>query len=84
MVTKAEYISNGKYMGAETFYGLSTDSKPTSCGNGSFFIAVDNIGKADVNSVYCFDAENSTWYPVESDETDAENASNESNAESEG
>ena len=70
MVTEPVYMKDGKYMSAQTFYGLSTDTKPTSCGNGSFFIAVDNIGKADANSVYCFDAENSTWYPVESDGTD--------------
>lgn len=68
MITKAEYITNGKYMGAETFYGLSTDSKPTSCGNGSVFIEIDNVGKKDsdgnhVPFFYMFDATNSKWYP---------------------
>lgn len=55
MVTTGEYKANGKYMGAETFYGLSTDTMPTSCGNGSVFIEMDTgIG-------YFFDAENSEW-----------------------
>ena len=65
MITRGEYNANGKYMGAETFYGLSTDTKPTSCGNGSIFIAIDNIEKTDANFAYMFDAENSVWYPVE-------------------
>ena len=70
MVTESQYISNGKYMGAVKLYGLSTDSKPTSVGNGSIFIEIDNVGKVDadtgaaVNFTYYFDAENSTWYPV--------------------
>lgn len=70
MVTESQYISNGKYMGAVKLYGLSTDSKPTSIGNGSVFIEIDNVGKVDaetgaaVNYTYYFDAENSTWYPV--------------------
>lgn len=70
MVTESQYISNGKYMGAVKLYGLSTDSKPTSVGNGSVFIEIDNVGKVDaetgaaVNFIYYFDAENSTWYPV--------------------
>lgn len=68
MITKAEYIANGKYMGAETFYGLSTDSKPTSCGNGSTFIEIDNFMKKDedgnyVTFLYVFDASASKWYP---------------------
>ena len=45
MVTKAEYISNGKYMSAEKFCGLSTDSKPVSCGNGSIFIEIDKVAE---------------------------------------
>lgn len=42
----------------QTFYGLSTDSKPTSGGNGSCFIEIDT-GKA-----FFFDAENSLWLEV--------------------
>lgn len=63
MVTESSYRVNGKYMGAVTLYGLSTDDKPTSVGNGSKFIEVDNVGKADTPSEYYFDAENSKWYP---------------------
>ena len=69
MVTESEYRVNGKYMGAVTLYGLSTDTKPLTFGNGSMFIEIDNVGKLDddnkpVNYQYCFDAENATWYPV--------------------
>ena len=68
MITESNYIKDGKYMGAVTFYGLSTDTKPTNVGNGSKFIEVDNAGKADTPYEYYFDAENSAWYPeVESD-----------------
>lgn len=68
MVTKAEYISNGKYMSAEKFCGLSTDSKPVSCGNGSIFIEIDNFMKKDedgnyVDFIYMFDASANKWYP---------------------
>lgn len=58
MVTPDEYKDNGKYMGSETFYGLSTDTKPTSCGNGSVFIEIDTC------TGYFFDAENGEWYPT--------------------
>lgn len=57
MVTRSEYMVNGKYMGAETFYGLSTDSKPTTCGNGSVFIEVDT------QNGFFFDASAGKWYP---------------------
>lgn len=52
MVTEPMYVDSttGAYMGAETFYGLSTDTQPTSCGNGSAFIEMDT-GK-----LYFFDA----------------------------
>ena len=56
MITPSEYIQDGKYMGAATLYGLSTDSKPTSYGNGSKFIEVDT-GKT-----YYFDATGGVWY----------------------
>lgn len=65
MVTEPVYMKDGKYMSAQPFYGLSTDTKPTSCGNGSIFIAIDNIGKEDAVVAYCFDAENGKWYPDE-------------------
>lgn len=57
MVTEPMYVdsSTGAYMGAETFYGLSTDTKPTSCGNGSVFIEVDT------GNGYFFDAANKLW-----------------------
>lgn len=71
MITENSYIANGKYMGAVTLYGLSTDDKPTNVGNGSKFIEVDNAGKADTPYEYYFDAENSKWYPETSEESDA-------------
>ena len=58
MITPSEYIQDGKYMGAATLYGLSTDSKPTSYGNGSKFIEVDT-GKT-----YYFDATGGVWHTV--------------------
>ena len=57
MVTESEYKVNGKYMGAVTLYGLSTDTKPTCYGNGSCFIEVDT------GNGFFFDAENEIWYP---------------------
>lgn len=55
MVTENSYISNGKYMGAVKLYGLSTDSKPTTFGNGSVFTEIDT-GKN-----YLFDASSGNW-----------------------
>lgn len=71
MVTPSCYIENERYMGSETYFGLSTDSKPSNCGNGSIYIAIDNIGAKDsdgnpLNFIYCYDAENDKWYPDES------------------
>ena len=68
MVTEEQYTSNGKYMGAVKLYGLSTDSKPTTVGNGSTFIEIDNFMKKDedgnyVDFIYIFDASASKWYP---------------------
>lgn len=39
----------------QTFYGHSTDTKPTECTNGSRFIEVDT------GEEYRFDAENLVW-----------------------
>lgn len=55
MVTTPNYISAGQYMGAKEFRGLSTDSKPASCGNGSVFIEMDS-GK-----IYFYDAAGEQW-----------------------
>ena len=63
MITDNFYTKDGKYMSAVTLYGLSTDTKPTNVGNGSRFIEIDNVGKADTPSEFVFDAENATWYP---------------------
>ena len=65
MITPSEYIDNGKYMGAVTLYGLSSESKPTSYGNGSKFIEVDT-GKT-----YYFDGTGKEWH-TEGEETPAE------------
>lgn len=56
MVTEPEYIENNKYMGAKTYYGMSTDTKPLLCGNGSIFIEIDT------GEGYFFDAANGKWY----------------------
>ena len=58
MVTENSYISNGKYMGAVTLYGLSTDTKPTHFGNGSKFIEIDT------HDEYYFDAVSGDWLGV--------------------
>lgn len=60
MITNAESMTkvNGQYVKAETFYGLSTDSKPTTTGNGSCYIEIDTGKK------YYFDAEGSAWNEV--------------------
>ena len=42
----------------QTFYGLSTDPKPTNVKNGSIFIEIDT-GKG-----YMFSASNSQWHEV--------------------
>lgn len=74
MVTGPQYEKDGVYFGAETIYGLSTDTKPSDVGNGSIFIAVDKIGSTDTVA-FMFDAENATWYPEEtpSEDTPSEN-----------
>lgn len=55
MVTTSNYISAGSYMGAEEFRGLSTDTKPSSCGNGSVFIEMDT------STIYFYDATSGDW-----------------------
>lgn len=42
MITKAEYKDNGKYMGADVLFGLSTDTKPVSVANGTLFVEMDS------------------------------------------
>lgn len=66
MITPSEYIQDGKYMGAATLYGLSSESKPTTYGNGSKFIEVDT-GKT-----YYFDATGSEWHTEGEEETQEE------------
>ena len=56
MVTPSQYVKEGKYYGAEIYWGLSTDSaKPTDCGNGSLFVEMDT------SLLYFYDAENADW-----------------------
>lgn len=66
MITPSEYIQDGKYMGAATLYGLSSESKPTTYGNGSKFIEVDT-GKT-----YYFDATGGEWHTEGEEEAQAE------------
>lgn len=58
MVTNARDTMsvNGGFLSVETFYGLSTDTKPTVAANGSKFVEMDT-GKE-----YLFDYEGATWY----------------------
>ena len=63
MVTPSNYTVGDTYYEAETYYGLSTDTKPTNVGNGSVFIEIDSFGKEDTPYIFCYDAENSEWYP---------------------
>lgn len=47
---------NNRYWRAKTYYGLSTDSKPTEgVANGSAFVEMDT------SKLYFFDLENVTW-----------------------
>ena len=43
------------------FHGLSTDTKPTDCSNGSLF------KEMDTQKVYSFDEEHKIWYEVPAD-----------------
>lgn len=65
MVTPENYVDNGAFFGADIRFGLSTDNKPTDCGNGTFYIMIDKVGSGE-NFVACYDAENGVWYPEES------------------
>ena len=60
MVTqdKEIVIANGSATTNQTYYGKSTDSKPTDCGNGSCFIEMDT-GK-----VYFFNLAGNAWIEV--------------------
>ena len=55
MITYNQYKSDGAYVGAVDLYGLSTDTKPTSVGNGSVFVEMDT------STVYIFDAHSGDW-----------------------
>lgn len=47
---------DGKLARPETFYGLSTDAKPSeNVANGSVFIEMDT------STIYFYDLENKTW-----------------------
>ena len=55
----AQYITN-RYWRPKTFYGLSTDSKPTNnIVNGSVFIEMDTA------TIYFFDQAGTEWLPWE-------------------
>ena len=63
-----QYINNVACV-ISTYYGLSTDSKPTEgVGNGSAFIEMDT------SKVYFFDAENSEWLEWGAETNTASNA----------
>lgn len=55
MVTRKAYYDGTSYFGADTFFGLSTDSKPTDCGNGSAFIEMD------ASAIWFYDAASGDW-----------------------
>ena len=59
MVTPENAIQadGSEYVGTTTYYGLSTDEKPTEgVGNGSCFIEIDTFKGS------LFDLENKRWY----------------------
>lgn len=60
MITLDKQIQdvNGIASTNETYYGLSTDSKPTDVGNGSCFVEM-NTGK-----VYFYNAAAGTWISI--------------------
>lgn len=56
MVTTSTYWDkDGIYFSAQTYYGLSTDTKPSAAPNGSVFIEMDT------SKIYFYDAENKEW-----------------------
>ena len=55
MITPDFYMEDGMYYKVETYYGLSTDTKPSNVANGSVFIEMDT------STLYFFDAENGEW-----------------------
>ena len=68
-------LQDGVYSASVTYFGLSTDTKPTGAGvaNGSFYVKIDLVGKTDengnpVNCIACYDAENEKWYPDDDEE----------------
>lgn len=48
---------DGKLDRPTTYYGLSTDTKPTNVANGSVFVEMDT------STIYFYDLENVTWRP---------------------
>lgn len=55
----AQYINN-RYRRPKIFFGLSTDTKPTTnIVNGSVFVEMDT------STVYFFDQENAVWHAWE-------------------
>lgn len=44
-----------KYVNPSTFFGLSTDEKPTNVGNGSAFLEMDT------SKIYFYDSTNNQW-----------------------
>ena len=57
MITKEINAQNidGKLGRPVTYYGLSTDVKPTDAANGSVFVEMDT------STIYFYDLENETW-----------------------
>lgn len=56
MVTKVQHVNSLGYM-ETTYYGLSSDTKPTEdVNNGDWFVEMDTA------KYYTFDEEGATWY----------------------
>jgi hypothetical protein len=57
MITNAKEMQNisGRFVPVQTFYGLSTDTKPTDVANGSTFYEIDT------DKQYWFDFANKLW-----------------------
>ena len=83
MVTNARELMsiNGGFLTVETFYGLSTDDKPTNTANGSKFIEMDT------GLEFLYDFAGQTWYqfpPAAEAADDTEPADDDPPADDEG
>ena len=60
-VKGGEYVisGNGRMLAVETYFGLSSDPKPTERANNA-----DRFMEMDTRKVYVYDEDNKTWWPL--------------------